>query len=241
MATASEVIASSLKELGVLGAGETLPAEDASEGLIALNRLIDHWAAERLQIYTVTRTTWTIVASDGSYTVGSSADVNVARPVFIDRVNFINTSTDPDTEYPLRQLTEDAYAGIALKALTGVFPQAWYYNPTYPTGTLTLWPVPTSATLQGALYAPAAVAQFAALTTSVSLPPGYERMLVKNLALELLPSYSRQPDPVLVAQAREAKETVKRVNRRPMDLSFDAGALGHGYGRRAWNIRTGGH
>lgn len=221
----------------MLAAGETATAEDASDALVSLNRLLDQWAAERLQIYTVTRTTWTIAANDGQYSVGASADVNVARPVFIDHVHFVDTSTDPDTESALQPLTEDAWARIEQKALTATLPQAWYYNPTFPTGTLNLWPVPTSATLLGALYAPQAVGAFSALTSSVSLPPGYERMLVKHLALELLPSYEKQPNPVLLEAARESRAVVKAANKRLMDLSFELAALGRV--RSAYDIRLG--
>ena len=239
MATALNLIESALTEIGVRAAGETLPADEASDGLVSLNRMIDQWAAERLTIHTVTRTTWTITASDGQYTVGTGANVNVARPVYVDHVNFLDTATDPDTEYPLVPFTEDAWAGVRLKAATAVYPSNYYYNPTHPTGTLDLWPVPTSTTLTGAFYAPTAVAQFAALTTSVSLPPGYERALLKNLAVELLPSYGRQPDPLLIEQARDAKAVIKRANKRPMDLSLDAAALISGGRAGSYDISTG--
>lgn len=225
MATAADLIDAALTEIGVRAAGETLSAAEASEGLSTLNRMLDSWAAERLAIYTISRTTWTITASDGSYTVGTGANVNRARPVSVDHVNYIDTSTDPDTEYPLAKLTEDAYAGITLKALTSETPQAWYYNPTYPTGTLELWPVPTSSTLQGVMYAPTAVAQFTALTTAVSVPPGYERAIIKNLALELAPSYGKKVDAALAIQAQEAKATIKRANKRLADLTIDPAAL----------------
>jgi hypothetical protein len=212
-------------------------AEDAMD---LLNGLMDAWAAERLQIYQVTRTTWTITANDGQYTVGSGANVNVARPVFIDHVNFIDTSTSPDTEYQMQPLTEDAWSKIPQKALTSPFPTCWYYSPTYPTGTLELWPVPTSSTLEGALYAPQAVAEFSTLSTSIALPPGYWRMLVKNLAVELAPGYERQVNPMLLRQAMESKETVKRSNIRLMDMSIDAGALGRANdGRLYWSIYVG--
>lgn len=225
MATAGGLVDDALTEIGVRAAGETLPSSEAQDGLRLLNRMVDSWAAERLTIYTITRTAWTITASDGQYTVGASANVAVARPVYIDHVNFIDTSTDPDKEYPLVKLTEDAWAGIQLKALTATYPQCWYYNPTYPNGTLDLWPVPTSSTLTGALYAPAAVGQFSGLTTTVSLPPGYELALVKNLALQLCPQYGRKADADLIEQARQSKETIKRANKRISDLTLDAGAL----------------
>lgn len=234
MATVSDIATAALRELGVLGAGETATADEADDALTALNNLIDQWAAERLQIYTITRTTWTINSGDGEYAVGTGADVNVARPVFVEHVNLIDTSTDPDHETQLTPLTDDAWSRMPMKALTAPMPTCWYYNPTFPTGTLTLWPVPTDSTLAGALYAPAAVAQFAAINTSFALPPGYQRMVTKALALELAPSYERQPSPLLVEQAREARAVVKRANTRLMDLSIDAGALVQG--RATYNI-----
>jgi len=234
VATVRDVITSSLVELGVFAAGETIAAADADLGLIALNRLMDSWAAERLQIFQVVRTTWTITSGTQTYAVGTGAVVNVARPVYIDHINFQDTTPSPDQEYQLEPLTEDAWASIGQKSITSTFPTNWYYTPTYTTGTIYLWPIPTSTTLQGVLYAPQAVAQFASLNTAVSLPPGYERMIVKNLAVEFAPSYERQVDQQLFRQALEAKETVKRVNRRLMDMSIDAGALGFGQSRRFW-------
>ena len=232
MAEARDIVTDALREIGVLAAGEVATADEANNGLVVLNRMLDTWAAERLMIYTVTRTTWAIVASDGQYSVGSGGDVNVARPVHANdiTVNYMDSTPDPDAEYPLRPLTDAGYAALDPKGQTDTLPQLFYYNPTYPLGTLTLWPAPTSTTLTGVLYAPAAVSQFAALDTAVSLPPGYEEALVKNLALRLAPSYGRPPDQMLVDYAREVKGIVKRANRRLVDMSFDAAVLFHGEG-----------
>ena len=200
--------------------------------------MIDQAAAERLQIFAVTRTTWNIVSGTGTYTVGVGGTVNVARPVFLDHVSYQDTSTTPDTEYPLTPLTEDAWAGVVMKDEDGEIPSRYYYSPTYPLGTLRLWPIPTGTTLQGVLYAPAASPVFAALTTAVSLPPGYEEWLVTNLAINLATSYGRQPDQLLFKRAVAAKEVVKRANLRLQDMSFEAGAL-IGSAGGAWSIYEG--
>lgn len=241
MATANDLIEASLREIGVLAAGESAAYDDAGDALETLNRLIDQWATERLKMYTVTRTTWTISANDGSYTVGSGGDVDVARPVFVDHVNFIDTSQDPDLEMELNPLTEDAYARIGEKADTSTYPTAYYYNPTYSSGlaTLELYPIPTSSDLEGALYARAHVSQFAALTTTVSLPPGYERMIVKELAIELAPSYNRQPSPLLLQQASQARNAVERANVRLLDMRLDSGAIVQSQGGVGYSILRG--
>ena len=238
--TYGAIVESALKEIGVLAAGETMSAEDGSDGLDALNMLLDQWKSERLTIYTVTRTTWAITSSVGSYAVGTGSVVNFARPNLqeINEVRFQDTSVSPTLEYPLLQLTENDYARIPQKTLTSTQPTSFYYNPTFPTGLITFWPVPTSATLQGVLYALAAVGEAAALTTLISLPPGYRRALIKNLAEDLASGYGRPVPPELAMEAERTLNGLKASNQRPSDLSFDAGALGDtGYG--FWSIRQG--
>lgn len=227
MATANDLIEASLRDLNVLAAGEDADAVDSVDGLEALNRLLNQYKTENLRMFTVTRTTWTIVASQASYTVGSGGDVNVTRPVMIEHVRYIDTTASPDLELRLNPLTEDAYAKIRQKARTATLPTSYYYNPTYSSGlaTLYLFPIPTSSDLEGALYARAEIGEFSAVTDTVSLPPGYERMIVKELALELAPSYNRQPSPLLLKQAADARNAVERANVRMTDLDVDSGAL----------------
>ncbi len=225
MAVVLDVIKQALKDLGVLAAGEVPTSEESEDARVALNNLLDEWATERLQIYTTTRTTWTIVASTATYTVGSGGTVPIARPTFIDSIGYIDTTPTPDLELPLHMLTDAEYRALPQKPLTSTLPVSWYYEPTYPLGTLSLFPVPTSTTLLGAIYAPTAVTSFAALTTSVALPPGYARMLAKNLAVELAPSYERMINPGLLNAAMESKASVKRSNERVKLLCFPADAL----------------
>ena len=204
----------------------------AGEGDLALeflNSLRDQWAAERLQIYESTRTTATLTASQASFTLGSGGNIDIVRPVYLDHVHFQDTSVSPTEEYPLTPLTEDAYAAIPQKAQTATLPSSWYYNPRFATSRGTLWPfpIPTSSTLQWVIYAPTAVPSFAALTTSLSVPPGYERMIRSNLAMELAPAFGKQIEPWLREMALNSVAVVKRANMRMTDMSLDPGALGH--------------
>lgn len=224
MATVQDLGTDSLLEIGALAAGETMGAADAATVLRSLNRMINAWKAERVYIYTLTRTTWVIVSGDGTYTVGTGGDLNVLRPVHIDGVNIIDTSISPYVEVPLDVMTDQAWTNLRVRTQTSTQPTSAYYNLTYPLATLDLWPVPTSATLTGVLYAPQAAAEFSAITDSVSLPPGYERMIVKNLALELAPQYGVEPPNALQRQAQESLAVVLRANRREQQMQFDPGA-----------------
>ena len=239
----TEIINPAFRALGVLAAGEVPTYDESNDALRTLNQLLDQWKAERLQIFTVTRSTWAITANIATYSVGTGSTVNTERPVNADNmtVQYIDTSVTPSSELPLTKLSEDARAAISIKTLTSNLPTTWYYNPTYPVGVITFWPVPTSSTLVGVLYAPTPVSTFAALTTTVSLPPGYASMLMSNLALRLSSEYPEaQPSPMLMMQARDSLATVRIANRRDMDMSMPPGALVQGVtGRLSYDIRTG--
>jgi hypothetical protein len=227
MPTAITIIKAALLEIGVRASGEVLPADEASEGMLRLNRLINRRSAENLSLYTITRSTPTLTANTATFSIGPGGTIAMARrPVFFEQINFVDTSQAPDLELPLTILTEAQWEAITLKAQTSTYPQAVYWNPTFPGGGLSPWPIPTSATLTWALYFWADLAPFATLTTNLDMPPAYEDDLTLNLALILCPSYAVQPHPVLVKGAAEAYATVKRANYRERRLTFGADVLG---------------
>ena len=242
--TANDLITATLQDLGVLQPSEAPSADDAAVALRRLNRLIDGWKLQRLMIASITRSTWTITASDGSYTVGTGGDINIARPTIPNEliVRFIETSTDPDTEIPLFPLTDDAYARIPQKAVTALYPTGFWYNPTFGSsdtglGTLELWPVPTSTTLQGVCYAPTPLGELATLSTDFYAPPGYRRLYETALAVELARVFNRTVTADMLDAAREASADVKRINIRLEDMHVDRALLSRRGGRS--NIYTG--
>ena len=239
--TVSQLITAALQDLRVLQVGETASANDAAFGLDRLNDWIDGLATEGLTVYSRARTVWTI-SSATSYTIGTGATINCARPtgpLAIDNIGFQDTSVSPTMEYNLGPvLTEDAYDGIAQKELTSGFPQTAYYNPTYNSGVglIRLWPIPTSSTLQGVIYTLVPVSEFAAITDTVALPPGYRRFLRTNLAKELASAFDSPLTPDIQQAAMESKADVKRANERLMDLSSGVAGLIFGGGGPHYNI-----
>lgn len=236
MATVSDAITDALTRMGVLAAGETPSSADMTYAFSTLNILNDAWGVERLLIPYIARTTATITANQTSYTVGTGGDINIVRPVYVTAIRFIDTSQDPDLEMPLNILTDDDYASIPLKAMTSTMPTAAYYNPTYASGfgTLIPWPIPTSTTLQWAFYSAVTMPQFSATTSTLTIPPGYHRFIVTQLAKEMIPAF-RVPQDIaqsLYQQAIEAKNEIKVANYRMSDLTIDP-LLRGGSGRHA--------
>lgn len=241
MATALDLITRAYRDLGVIGIGSgDLDSALADQGLDALNDLINQWAAEGLMIPYVARTTKAITPSDGTYTVGTGGDFNITRPLSIQGVGLVDTSTDPETEIPLGLMTDEAWRLLLQKELESTRPTAAYFDPTIAgdLATLKVWPIPTGSDLELALYAPAALEEIAALTTDLEIPRPYFRMMRKNLALELAPANGREVSRLLVKQAGDSLAAVKRSNERPIQVRYPAEAL-FGTGGGWFDIRTG--
>lgn len=241
MATLLDLITEAFVDAGVKAPGEVPNATQADIGLRKMNGLLDQWKAERLNCYTVGRATATLTASQTSFTVGPSGNIAITpRPVYIDHVTYVDNSVTPAVEISLGELlNDDQYAAIVQKSLTSTRPSRAYYRPDFPTGTLIPWPISTGSSLLWAVYYAVPIDEYTAVTTTVSLPPGFKRMMVSNLALELLPAYSREAHPILMKAADQSKGVVKRSNERARLLQFPAESLiGSGSGA-PWSILTG--
>lgn len=241
MATVNDLISASLRSIGVLAAGESPTFQDSSDGLVSLNGLADQWAAESLMIYTTDSGDFTFSGA-GSYTVGVGGNCPILRPVLHDLITvvwFDSSLTPIPIEYPLTKFTDDAWFNVTNKTMTSTQPSHYWWKADFPLAEITLWPIPSANAFRfGRIYYPQQVSEFTALTQTVVLPPGYRRMIVSNLALELCSDYGVDPAPSLVKAATDSLAVVRRANRRISDLSFPWDSL-IGGSRGVWNIRMG--
>lgn len=223
MATAADLIKASLRLLGVTAAGETPAASELADGLSSLNRMISRWSAEGLLIHAEVREEFSLVAGTQSYTIGSSGTFNTTRPIQILKA-MIEDQSSGTPEYPVEIINVDQWAAIHIKSTQSPIPTKLYASGSYPLETLSLWPVP-SATNKLVLYSLKPLTAFAAGSTDVSLPEGYEDAIVYNLAQRLAPEFSKEPSAAIVMEALESKANIKRMNIKPMYLECDAGVL----------------
>lgn len=234
MATANELISRALRLLGVLGQGRrTLTANESSDGLEALNSMLESMSLERLMVYQILEENFPLVAGTGSYTIGSGGVFNTTRPVKIDSA-FIRDSGNND--YPLEIIDNGAYDSVALKN-TSACPQYLYYDTQHPLAYVRLLYVPDAAYT---LYINSwkQLQRFADGTTALSLPPGYERMIAYNLAIELNAEYGSVITPEVVAIATQSRAAIKRLN-APSPIADVAEAFMFRGGRGKQNIYTG--
>lgn len=116
----------------------------------------------------------------------------------------------------------DNYKRELLKNVQGPWPTIAAYQPTFPYGTMYVYPAPGS-NYTAHLFSDLILTEYPLITSAFSLPQGYTRALKKLLALELAPTYGKTPSPQLIAQAREAKLLLKGTNQSPVAvLQFDS-------------------
>lgn len=237
--TARQLITRALKRIGIVGAGQTPSAEDLNDAFGHLNTMLDKFTLERLLVPCILPTTWTIDAGTAEYTVGDGGDIDMARPVFVEDVRFVDTAQNPEQEYPLGLLTDTAYRNIPQKSATSTYPRRAYYNPTFTLtgfGTLTLWPVPTSSSLEGRLYAPTALTQVPSVNTTLILQPGYRYFLQEALAEFLAPEFGVPVPEQVRENVRTSRADIKRANVRLVELATVEGRSFGGGG--SYDINT---
>lgn len=234
MATAQTIVDRALRLIGAIASGDSPTAAESADALIALNAMISSWQTERLMVYALVDTAFTMSASDNSYTVGPAGNFALTpRPQKLENVFVRNASID----YPVELVESDKWFSIPDKTSESDIPIYAYYDTTLATGTLLLWPVPNAAySLHIVTWM--TVLELAALATTITLPQGYERALAYNLAIEIAPEYEKEPANSVIAVAAESKAAIKRANQRPMLAQTELGYLLKG---QRSNVFSGGY
>jgi hypothetical protein len=114
-------------------------------------------------------------------------------------------------DYPIAILpARETYAQVAMKQLQS-FPQWAWYDAGYPMASFFVYPVITS---QFSLYIgyPEILQSVTSLTDTIDLPPEYAEALIYNLSITIAGVYQLTPNPVIVAKAKAALETIRTVN-----------------------------
>lgn len=221
MATAQTIIDRAYRLLGAVASGDSATSDESADALIALNAMLESWQLEKLMVYAVQDKTYTLEGS-GAITLGAAGNITT-RPDKIEAA-FIRSGNN---DYPLIERDLAWWVNVTDKTVTTDIPSDFYYEPSYPQGVLNLYPVPTVANvLHVMMWVP--FTAFAAVGTSVSLPPGYERALAYNLAIDIAPELEREPSRTVVTIAKESKAAIKRGNSKSISAMPEIGSMGHG-------------
>lgn len=228
MTTVVEMITLALKDIGHLGGAETPSPEDLTDSFTTLKQMIAQWQSDGLMVYAQVDVSFSPTGAQ-SYTVGAGGNVNTTRPTQIIAAFWRDGSSD----YPLGVLTSlEEYQSICQKSL-GSIPEAVYYNPTYPLGTLYIWPVASSGSIH--LTTLQQFSAYTSPTNDLNIPPEYE-MAARYSLCELLSATFQLPLRAdLAALAKRYRKVVKRNNVHIPELGMPVAAMMNRY----FNINEG--
>lgn len=221
---ALDLIKSSLRLINAIAVGETPSASETQDSLMVLNDMLESWSTQNLAVFASQTQTFTFVPGQATYTIGPAGDFNGNRPIQVED----GYTSYQGIDYPLVAIDDDCYNQIPLKTQQNIIPCYVRYEPTFPLGSLTFWPIPqeaTTVTLTSNL-------EFTVLPNSatvISYPPGYSRAIRYCLAVDLAGEFGL-PLPQIVADvARSAKSTIMRVNKRSPIAMFDTAITGDNF------------
>ena len=229
MPTGQAIINSALTTLGVLELGGTPSAAESNDCLDALNTMWDAWSIDEGLIYAVrTVNSLALSAATASYTIGSGATWNTARPTRIYKA-IVYSGTAPGTNRNELELVDATryfkHNDLSASALT---PEELYcdFQPNASGyATCYLWPVPSGTTLSVELDMGVAFSSFT-LAGNYQLPYGYNDAIVQALAWRLLPRFALVvPDQFaqnIASVGAKAEQRIRAMNatnrQQPIDM-----------------------
>jgi hypothetical protein len=224
--TPTDLFKTALRQIGKLGQGQSVSAEQLNEAQRLCNMMLGQWTRKRwlvfhlLEIYTTGtgELAYSLGPNDlqldsaslsqSGLTEGMSIRINRIEKAFLR----LNKGTPQQVDLPLQIIPSyEDWSMIPAKLVTSGFPQAVFLDSGYPTSTLYVWPAPTSQyDIHILLFTP--LVRLNDLSTDINLPDEYQDAIFWNLCKRLLNSYREPKDPEIDQQATAALNTVKNAN-----------------------------
>lgn len=195
--TITQVVYGALRMVGAYASGDNPRPEQISDAKEALDMMLKGWQMDGLlwlkeDVYVA------LVAAQASYAIGpGSADTvttDVAGAVAYSqrptRIYFPRRYTiATEYEVPMADpLSRQEYAALTNKATAGT-PVQVFFDPGIATGTLIVWPVPTTATDKIVFTVDRILEDAGDGDNTFDIPPEWSETVKYNLAGRLLPEY----------------------------------------------------
>lgn len=210
--TVKKIINKALQKSGVLFKSETPDSDEANDALDALNAMLSSWSNDSMLIYARAWETFNLQGGINSYTIGLGQTFDTVRPIDIIAATCTISLTDEEVD-----VVDDTIFNtqIAVKSAPG-FPSLINFDNGYPTATIRVWPVPNT-NYPLFLLSEKLLSQFG-INDNLDLPPGWERALIYNLAIEIASDYGQEPSQSTVMIAKESKGLIRKAINRNRNL-----------------------
>jgi hypothetical protein len=201
MTTANDLTDAAYRRCGILSPTST---ED-SDALLALNNMLSLWGADFL-VPVVERESLALVVGQPEYTIGPGGDLDTVRPIKIDNAYLTDSN---GYSYPLKEMSATEYNNISLKTQDSR-PTKYYYIPAETLAKVIFNYEPdTIYTVYFEFWKN--FTEFAALTTTLTLPNEYKEAIISNLSIILAEENSIDLPRSLYARANASLNLVSRL------------------------------
>jgi hypothetical protein len=214
-----------MQSIGQVGDGQSLNSSQSQLAMRLANRMLQKWSNQKLMLYLITQRPFSLAANVQDYGVGPTGNpfTGQTRPVFVESgVATVPGSTVQRAMNILDKTQWDALPDLGVKAGTNGVPQSVWVEYTYPNLTFHVTPIP-STIVAIRLGSWELLQQFATLFDVVTLPPGYEEIVVQNLAIELADYFDQPVSQTLAQLAADGLNTIKTTNGQKLRGAFGEG------------------
>jgi hypothetical protein len=225
MTTPRDLIQSAFEAVRVYAPGEAALDADMARGFTRLNRMLDSWSNESLTTFALLEQSAPLVVGQSAYTIGPGGDFNMVRPIrIIDGPGSAYLLDTNGNRYPVDVIPQAKWNTIwNISRSTSNLPDTIFYDPQFPLGIINVYPLYSggvSVTLFWDSYL--SLVKLTSLDVAVMLPPGYEKAIEDNLAIELEPYFPTAiVSPLLRELASTSKANIKRSNIRENVAVFE--------------------
>ena len=207
MTTVTEIITQALKDATVVGEGDSASSETMTDAFALFQQMMGSWQESGMNVYAQVTSSFTPTGAL-SYSIGTGGDVNITRPETIDYIYWSSNGVD----IPIEILgTYEQYLNIVQKSVAGD-PLYVFYLPSYPLGTLYLYPQPNGGSIY--LTRTTALPTFTSITDIIVLPAKYLLPIRFSLAELYSVTFQTAISPAISAMANRYRTSLRKSNAR---------------------------
>lgn len=226
MTTVATIIDLALKDLGIVGEGQTASGQTMEDAFLTLCQMLSMWQADGLYVY-AQKVISVNLTGQASYSIGPGGSVNAPRPAQIDSATLVMDQSIYPVE-AVNSLTDYE----RMKRDNGATPRAIYYSPTYPLGSIL--PIPASMIGELRMVARIDLPTYTGPTDDIGFPPEYALALRYSLSEHLSANFGTPLRPDISALASRSRKIIKRNSVRIPKSQMPDAVMRNGYyqGRR---------
>jgi hypothetical protein len=225
VATFGDLVTDALSEINALTPGQPIDAGDMSLGIQRVINFLDSMTARPLMSFVKLLNAYTFGSTKQTYTIGPSGDFVTNRPQEILGADIVDNAVSPTIFIPVRIVDADEYESIRVLNIQSSIPVILWYQPTFPNGTINMWPQPASPSFQLRIQVNSPFGQGAVdVGTTIVTPPGGYEAIMYSVAERLCNPFGKTGPIVqdLQERARKAIALFVSVNAESPKLAMDS-------------------